>query len=77
MVHRRLRAAAVAGASSGTARTCGRRDMLYLTKATIVCGGSAFLIYSFPVISQVAIIGLLTLLWLSCAHRTINHLRRR
>jgi hypothetical protein len=51
--------------------------MLYLTKATIVCGGSAFLIYSFPVISQVAIIGLLTLLWLSCAHRTINHLRRR
>jgi hypothetical protein len=52
-------------------------NLIYLSKATVLCGGSAFLIYSFPVISQVVIIGVLALLWLSCAHRTISHLRRR
>ncbi len=51
--------------------------MLYLTKTTLLCGGSAFLIYSFPVISQVALIGLLGFLWFSCAHRTILSIRRR
>jgi hypothetical protein len=38
---------------------------------------SAFLIYSFPVIGQVLIIGLLTVLWLSYAHRTFARLLRR
>jgi hypothetical protein len=52
-------------------------SMFYLAKATVVCGGSAFLIYTFPVISQVAIIAILTLLWISCAHRTIVAIRRR
>lgn len=52
-------------------------NLFYLTKATLVCGGSAFVIYSFPVISQAAIIALLTLLWISCAHRTIRAVRRR
>lgn len=52
-------------------------NVLDLIKATIICGLSAFLIYSFPVISQVVIIGLLFLLWVSCAHRTIAGLRRR
>lgn len=52
-------------------------NVLDLIKATIICGVSAFLIYSFPVISQVVIIGLLTLLWLGYAHRTIINLRRR
>jgi len=51
--------------------------MLYLTKATFVCGGSAFLIYSYPVISQAAIIGVLALLWFSCAHRTLSRLFRK
>ena len=51
--------------------------MIDLIKATLICGGIAFLIYSFPVISQAFIIGLLTLLWISCAHRTLVHLRRR
>jgi hypothetical protein len=51
--------------------------MLTLTKATILCGGLAFLIYSFPIISQIAIIGVLTLLWTSCAHRTLTQLLRK
>lgn len=52
-------------------------NVLDLIKATIACGLSAFVIYSFPVIGQILIIGLLSLLWLSYAHRTLLHLRRR
>ena len=52
-------------------------NMLDLIKATILFGVSAFLIYSFPVVGQVLVIGLLTILWLSYAHRTLVHLRRR
>ncbi len=52
-------------------------NMLDLIKATIACGGTAFLIYSFPVISQVVIIGILSLLWLSYAHKTVARLLRR
>jgi len=54
-----------------------RMNVLDLIKATIACGLSAFLIYSFPVIGQVLIIGLLTVLWLSYAHRTFARLLRR
>jgi hypothetical protein len=50
---------------------------LDLTKATVICGGVAFVIYSFPVISQVVTIGLLSLLWLSYAHKTIANLIRK
>ena len=52
-------------------------NVLDLIKATIICGGIAFLIYSYPVLSQVVIIGLLSLLWLSYAHKTVANLRRR
>ncbi len=52
-------------------------NMLDLLKATIGCGLSAFLIYSFPVVSQVVIIGVLSLLWLSYAHRTLTTIRRK
>lgn len=52
-------------------------NVLDLIKATFTCGVSAFLIYSFPVIGQVLIITLLSLLWLSYAHRTLAKLRRR
>ena len=48
-----------------------------LIKATVVCGLIAFLIYSYPVIGQIVLIGFLSLLWLLYAHRTIAHLRRR
>ena len=52
-------------------------NVLDLIKATIACGLSAFLIYTFPVISQVVIIGLLSLLWLAYAHKTLATLLRR
>lgn len=48
-----------------------------LIKATIACGGMAFLIYTFPVVGQAMIIAFLTLLWLSYAYRTVTNLRRR
>jgi len=55
----------------------GRMRMSDLIKATLVCGGIAFMVYSYPVISQVAIIGLLCLLWISCAHQTIRRVAQR
>jgi hypothetical protein len=48
-----------------------------LIKATIGCGLSAFLIYNFPVVGQVLIIGALSLLWLGYAYRTLAAMRRR
>lgn len=48
-----------------------------LIKATLACGLTAYLIYSFPTLGQVLIIGLLSLLWLAYAHRTLASLRRR
>jgi uncharacterized membrane protein YesL len=52
-------------------------NVLDLIKATLACGGSAYFIYTFPTIGQVLLIGLLTLLWLSYAMKTIATLRRR
>lgn len=46
-----------------------------LIKATIVCGGLAFVVYSYPVLSQALIIGLLTLGWFACAHQVIKSAR--
>ena len=48
-----------------------------LIKATLVCGSVAFLVYSFPVIGQILIIGLLGLAWLTYAHKMIKTLSRR
>ena len=48
-----------------------------LLKATVVCGVIAFLIYSYPVVGQVVLIGFLSLLWLLYAHKTLAALRRR
>jgi uncharacterized membrane protein YesL len=48
-----------------------------LIKTTLVCGLMAFLVYSFPVIGQIVIIGILSLLWLSCAHQTLQTKRRK
>jgi hypothetical protein len=56
-----------------------RRHMtiLDLAKATVVCGGIAFLTYNFPIVGQIVVIGFLGLLWLSYALKTIENLRRR
>ncbi len=48
-----------------------------LIKATLVCGAIAFLIYSYPVLGQIVLIGGLSLLWLAYAHKTIASLLRR
>ena len=48
-----------------------------LVKATIVCGAIAFLIYSYPIVGQVVLIGFLSVLWLLYAHNAIARLRRR
>jgi hypothetical protein len=47
-----------------------------LIKATIVCGLSAFFVFSYPVVGQIVIIGGLSLLWLSYAYNTIRTLSR-
>jgi purine-cytosine permease-like protein len=52
-------------------------NILDLAKATVVCGSVAFLVYSFPVVVQIVIIGVLSLLWLAYAYRTWETLRRR
>ena len=52
-------------------------SILDLIKATITFALIAFLIYSFPVLGQVLLIGFLTLLWLGYARKTIVYLRRK
>ena len=52
-------------------------SVLDLIKATVFCGGVAFLFYSFPILGQILVIMLLTLLWLSYARKTVLTLRRR
>jgi len=52
-------------------------NILDLTKATVLCGGVAFLIYSFPLLAQALLIGFLSLLWLAYAHRAIAGLLRK
>jgi hypothetical protein len=51
--------------------------LLDLTKATVVCGSVAFLVYSFPEIGQAVIIGLLTVFWLSYAYKFAKSLLQR
>jgi hypothetical protein len=62
---------------AGTELEHRRMTIFDLIKATVVCGLIAFLIYSYPVVGQIVLIGFLSLLWLLYAHKTIAHLRRR
>ncbi len=48
-----------------------------LIKATVVCGGVAFLFYSFPILGQIVAIAFLTVLWLSYFRKTISRIRGR
>jgi hypothetical protein len=52
-------------------------NMSDLIKATLFCGGVAFLVYSFPALSQTLIIGFLSMVWLSCAIQTLSGFWRR
>jgi hypothetical protein len=51
--------------------------ILDLVKATAICGGSAYLVFNYPIIGQIFIIGSLTVLWLAYAHKTLATVRRR
>jgi hypothetical protein len=51
--------------------------ILDLIKATVICGALAYLIYSFPLIGQIVLIGFLSLLWLAYARKTVARLLRR
>jgi hypothetical protein len=51
--------------------------ILDLLKATLICGGFAYLIYSFPLLGQIVLIGFLGLLWLAYARKTLSNLLRR
>jgi len=51
--------------------------ILDLIKATLVCGSTSFVIYSFPVVGQVLAIGLLSVLWLLYAYQVAARLVRR
>jgi len=51
-------------------------NLLDLAKATVVCGGLAFLIYSFPLISQLGLISVLSFMWLVYAYKAISGLWR-
>jgi hypothetical protein len=62
---------------AGTDLEQSRMTIFDLIKATVVCGAIAFLIYSYPILGQIVLIGFLSLLWLLYAHKTIAHLRRR
>ncbi len=50
-------------------------NVLDLLKATVGCGLTAYVVYSVPVVGQVLIITILSLLWLGYAHRVL--IRRR
>ncbi len=52
-------------------------SILDLAKATVVCGGLAFLIYNFPLLGQVLLLAMLSLLWLLYARKAVQTLRRR
>ena len=52
-------------------------NLFDLAKATVVCGGVSFLVYSFPAISQGLIIGLLTVVWVSYAQKLIRRFVQR
>jgi hypothetical protein len=48
-----------------------------LIKATVFCGGVAFLAFRFPVISQALVIGMLAVLWASFAHKAVQRVIQR
>ena len=50
-------------------------SVLDLLKATVVCGGVAFLFFSYPILGQISAIAILSVLWLSYARKTVIRLR--
>ena len=70
-------AAAASARGVNLNRKGSQMSVLDLIKATVVCGGIAYLVYSFPVIGQIVIIGVLGVAWLTYAHKMIKTLTGR
>ncbi len=54
-----------------------RMTILDLIKATVAFSAISFLIYSYPLVGQIVLIGFLGILWLSYVRKTYVGLRRR
>ena len=52
-------------------------SVLDLIKATVICGGLAWLFFNFAVLGQIAAIAVMSTLWLSYLRKTVIALRRR
>jgi hypothetical protein len=61
----------------GIGLSVGEMNAFDVIKATLVCGMLAFLVYSFPVIGQVVIIGVLGLVWLSYVLKAVQAVDRK
>jgi hypothetical protein len=48
-----------------------------LIKATILCGGIAYLFFTYPVLGQIAAIVTMSVVWLSYLRKTVVVMRRR
>jgi len=46
-------------------------------KATMICGMLSFLVYTFPILGQITVIGILGFLWSASALQVVRHVRRR
>ena len=46
-------------------------NMSDFIKATLVCAGLAFVVYSYPLVSQILLIGFVGLVWASYFYRTV------
>jgi uncharacterized membrane protein YesL len=52
-------------------------SMQSFIKATMICGMLSFLVYTFPILGQITVIGILGFLWSASALQVVRHVRRR
>jgi len=48
-----------------------------LVKATVVCGGVAFLFFNWPILGQILMIAVCSVLWLSYLRKVVLNYRRK
>jgi hypothetical protein len=54
-----------------------RMSVYDLVKATVVCGGVAFLFNKFPILGQILMIAVCSVLWLSYLRKVVLNYRRK
>lgn len=52
-------------------------NVLDLTKATVICGVVAYLFVNYPILGQIMVVALMSVLWLSYAYKTVASFRRK